>query len=257
MPEEQTKNATSKFSSLMNIQFVWFLGHLTTVLCSMLYTFSYIYQPFLSFYKKAFMGVIISYGIVVYKLFGAPKLNKMYWMKLTNDENLQYLLLAIVWMTSPPFIMLLIPYTIFSFFHALDYCLNVLFPLFVPNPSNSQKTLVEKIRSFFNTYQPLSIHFIGRLEVVGILPLLIILVLCRRARFIQPFIYVQFLRFRYVTSPLVQREFAQLRLILDSKLLGNAKIPVGVQNIYVKVRDFIIKFGNDPNLGSTQQKKGN
>jgi len=202
------------------------------------------------------MGVIISYGIVVYKLFGAPKLNKMYWMKLTNDENLQYLLLAIVWMTSPPIIILLIPYAIFSLFHALEYGLNVLFPLFVPNPTDSQKGLAEKIRNFVNTYQPLSVNFIARLEVVGVLPLLILLVLCRRATFIQPFIFVQFLRFRYVTSPLVQREFAQLRLILDSKLLGNAKIPIGFQNAYVKVRDFVIKIGNDPNIGA-QQKKSN
>jgi len=30
MPEAQTQNNTSKISSLMNIQYVWFLGHLTT-----------------------------------------------------------------------------------------------------------------------------------------------------------------------------------------------------------------------------------
>jgi len=30
MPEEKAKNTNSKFSSFMNLQFVWFLGHLTT-----------------------------------------------------------------------------------------------------------------------------------------------------------------------------------------------------------------------------------
>jgi hypothetical protein len=257
MPEAQTQNNTSKISSLMNIQYVWFLGHLTTVLCSVLYSLSIVYKPLNSFYKKAYMGVIISYGIVVYKLFGAPKLNKMYWMRLTNDENLQYLLLAIVWMTSPPLIILLIPYAIFSLFHALEYCINVLFPLFVPNPSESQKALIGKIRNFVTVYQPIAVQFNARLEVIGILPILILLVIFRRASFIQPVIFSQFLRFRYITSPLVQREFAQLRLTLDSRLLGNTKIPAGIQNVYVKIRDFIIKIGNYPNLASQKQIKTN
>jgi len=101
------------------------------------------------------------------------------------------------------------------------------------------------------------VQFNARLEVIGILPILILLVIFRRASFIQPVIFSQFLRFRYITSPLVQREFAQLRLTLDSRLLGNTKIPAGIQNVYVKIRDFIIKIGNDPNLASQQQRKNN
>jgi len=83
------------------------------------------------------------------------------------------------------------------------------------------------------------------------------MIFIRRASFIQPFIYIQFLRFRYVSSPLVQREFASLRLTLDSKLLGNDKIPAGVQNAYVKIRDFVIKMGTDPNAAAQQQHQKN
>ncbi|ORX44531.1 hypothetical protein BCR36DRAFT_334571 [Piromyces finnis] len=254
MPEAQA-NKTSKFSSLMNLQYVWFMGHLTTVLCTVLYIFSALYRPFMSFYKRAFMGVLLSYSIVLYKLYGAPKLNKMYWMRLTNDENLQYMILAFVWMTSPPFFVLLLPYAIFSLFHALEYIISVLLPLFVPNQTESQKALIIKIRNFINTYQPITVQFIARLEVVGILPLLILMVLFRRASFVQPFIFVQFLRFRYISSPLVQREFTSLRLTLDSKLLGNEKVPAFAQNAYVKIRDFVIKIGTDPNIAAQQQKK--
>jgi len=253
MPESQPQNA-SKASSLMNAQFVWFLGHLTTVLCALLYAFSALYKPLMSFYKKAYLGVLISYGIVLYKLYGVPKFNKMYWMRLSNDENLQYMILALVWMTSPPFFVLLLPYAMFSFFHALEYITGVLFPLFVPNPSESQKALIAKAKNIINVYQPVTLQFIARLEVVGILPLLLVMVLFRRATFIQPFIFVQFLRFRYVSSPLVQREFASLRLTLDTKLLVNNKVPAFAQNLYVKIRDFVIKMGTDPNLAQQQQK---
>ncbi|ORX83580.1 hypothetical protein BCR32DRAFT_291903 [Anaeromyces robustus] len=258
MPEQQQpQQSASKFSSLMNAQFVWFLGHLTTVLCAILYTLSPLFQSLTSFYRKAFMGVLLSYGIVLYKLYGTPKFNKMYWMKLTNDENLQYMLLALVWMTSPPIFILLLPYTIFSFFHSLEYAVNVLFPLYVPNPSESQKDLVAKAKSFISTYQPITIQFIAKLEVAGIFPLLLILIIFRRASFIQPFIFAQFLRFRYVSSPLVQREFTSLRLSFDSKLLGNDKVPAFAQNVYVKIRDFLIKIGSDPNLAAQQQQKNN
>jgi len=134
---------------------------------------------------------------------------------------------------------------------------SVLVPLFIPNQSESQKALITKARNFINTYQPVTVQFIARLEVVGILPLLLIMVLFRRASFIQPFIFVQFLRFRYISSPLVQREFTSLRLTLDSKLLGNNKVPAFAQNAYVKIRDFVIKFGTDPNVAAQQQQKRN
>jgi len=257
MPEEKAKNTNSKFSSFMNLQFVWFLGHLTTVFCTVFYLLSAVYRPFLSFYKKAFVGVLISYGIVLYKLYGAPKFNKMYWLKLTNDENLQYMLLAFVWMTSSPMLVLLLPYAVFSVFHSLEYAINVLIPQFLPNPNDSQKALIAKVKNIVNTYQPAAIQFIAKLEVVGILPILLVMIFIRRASFIQPFIYIQFLRFRYVSSPLVQREFASLRLTLDSKLLGNDKIPAGVQNAYVKIRDFVIKMGTDPNAAAQQQHQKN
>jgi len=31
-----------------------------------------------------------------------PEYNKKYWMKVCNDENIQYLILGIFWMISPP-----------------------------------------------------------------------------------------------------------------------------------------------------------
>jgi len=253
MPEEQAQNKASKYASFMNIQFVWFVGHFITVFCSALYFLSAIYKPFSSFYKRAYVGVFISYGIVLYKLYGAPKLNKMYWLRLTNDESLQYMLLAFVWMTSKPMLVLLLPYALYSTFHVLEYIISNLVPQFLPNPSESQKALITKIRSIINTYQPASTQFVAKLEVVGILPLLLFMVFLRRASFIQPFIYIQFLRFRYISSPAIQREFASLRLTLDSKLLGNDKVPAGVQNVYVKIRDFVIKMGTDPNAAAAQQ----
>jgi len=255
MPEEQPQNATSKLSPLMNLQFAWFLGHFITVISAVLFFFSIFSSSFVFFYKQAFLGVIISYGITIYKLFGPPEYNKKYWMKVCNDENIQYLILGIFWMISPPLLLLIIPYAFFSIFHVLEYCIDVLYPLYLPNPTDSQKALVEKIRNFVTNYQPISVQFNAKLEVCGIFPLLVFLVILRRASFIQPFIFALFLHFRYSTSPLIQKEFAQLRLVLDSKLLGNEKIPQGVQDVYVKVRDFVIKIGSYPIIDTNGYKK--
>ena len=43
------------------------------VFCTVFYLLSAVYRPFLSFYKKAFVGVLISYGIVLYKLYGVSE----------------------------------------------------------------------------------------------------------------------------------------------------------------------------------------
>lgn len=255
MPQAEQQPRTSRFSSLMNIQYIWFLGHLTTTVCFILYIFTPLYAPLISFYKKSFLGVLISYGIVLYKLYGLPKFNKMYWIRLTNDENFQYMLLSMIWMTSPPLFFLLMPYGLFSFFHALQYMISNIFPVFVPNPSEKQKSMISSVQRFINVYQPAAIQANAKLEVLVILPALIVFIFLKRASIMEPFIYSQFLRFRYISSAMIQKEFANLRAAFDSKLLGNTKVPGVIQNAYVKVRDFMIKLGTDPNIAAAQQQQ--
>ena len=48
-------------------------------------------------YSLAYLGAIVSYGVVVYKSFGVPQMTKAYFQKAAMDENVQYFLLSLYW----------------------------------------------------------------------------------------------------------------------------------------------------------------
>lgn len=81
------------------LQFAWFVGHVTLLLCTLRYSLSYITFRFYSrwarfSYRTAFVAAAATYGIVVYKGYraraksgkgqGSP-------VALLGDENVQYL----------------------------------------------------------------------------------------------------------------------------------------------------------------------
>jgi hypothetical protein len=87
------------------LQFAWFCGHVTLLLCTLRYTLSYITFHATSrwarfSYRTAFVAAAATYGIVVFKGYraraksgkgqGSP-------MAILGDENIQYL-----GTTSPP-----------------------------------------------------------------------------------------------------------------------------------------------------------
>lgn len=81
------------------LQFAWFIGHVTLLLCGLRYGLSYItfnfYSRWAQFsYRTAFVAAAATYGIVVFKGYraraksgkgqGSP-------LQLLADENVQYL----------------------------------------------------------------------------------------------------------------------------------------------------------------------
>lgn len=83
---------------VQTLQFAWFVGHVSLLLCTIRYGFSYIafnyYSKWARFsYRTAFISAVATYGIVVYKGYRA----RMRQGKSTGavallaDENVQYL----------------------------------------------------------------------------------------------------------------------------------------------------------------------
>lgn len=81
------------------MQFAWFCGHVTLLLCTLRYSLSYIFLNYYSrwarfSYRTAFVAAAATYGIVVFKGYrarqksgkgqGSP-------LALAADENVQYL----------------------------------------------------------------------------------------------------------------------------------------------------------------------
>ena len=96
----------------------WSLGHTLVVLAS-----AYEIVKILTFssapraHSIALFGALISWGIVVFKAQGVPQISKAYLQRLLLDENAQYLLLVVYWLTSKPIGMTILPFATFSIFH--------------------------------------------------------------------------------------------------------------------------------------------
>jgi len=81
------------------LQFGWFVGHVTLLLCTIRYGLSYFtfhyYSRWARFsYRTAFVAAAVTYGIVVFKSFrararsGKPQGGAL---AIAGDENVQYL----------------------------------------------------------------------------------------------------------------------------------------------------------------------
>jgi hypothetical protein len=97
---------TMKLSNMvLTLQFLWFVGHVATILNCALYILYNLTSPTSagSFYKKAIGASILSYAIVVYKTYSSTKIqfNMQFAARLLMDENIQYFMLAIFFFSSP------------------------------------------------------------------------------------------------------------------------------------------------------------
>jgi len=102
-PPQVTANTplTQRLLALaQTLQFAWFCGHVTLLLCTVRYGLSYItfnyYSRWAQFsYRTAFIAAAATYGIVVYKAYRARvragKANQQGMISLAADENVQYL----------------------------------------------------------------------------------------------------------------------------------------------------------------------
>ncbi|KAJ3084655.1 hypothetical protein HDU99_008401 [Rhizoclosmatium hyalinum] len=219
----------------------WFLGHATTVIQTLIYI---IFSGARN-YTKAIWAILLSYGIILYKAHGTPKLNniQMYVQRIMVDENTQYLLLALIWWTSKPIWVVLLPFATFSVFHAANYMRTELIPTVIPSTSPfyviSSTKVIPLLTHFSQTYQAKCLRAVSYLEVFFILPYLIVFVFTGKVSFMTPFIFVQFLRFRYQFSPMTREAFAELKRRADGVFMGGA-----YQGYYLQAVEFISRYGN-------------
>ncbi|KAI9009275.1 hypothetical protein DFJ74DRAFT_357342 [Hyaloraphidium curvatum] len=224
----------------LTAQFAWFVGHLLTVVQTLLFIVFRRNSPAgASSFRWALLGTVLSYAIVLYKahVFEA----------LVKDENAQYGMLAVAWLWNPAYTPLLIPYLTFSLFHVATYTHKSLVKLL---PA-SLHSLAPPLKSFVDNYQQPALNYVAYYEA-AVLPLaLLIGIFPRWVRILSPLVYGQFLLQRYRTSGTTKRAFRSLRLTAD-KYLDVPTVPQGARNAYLAVRSALEKLGG-PRAAETPQ----
>ncbi|KAL8807749.1 MAG: hypothetical protein Q9182_000560 [Xanthomendoza sp. 2 TL-2023] len=227
------------------LQFGWFVGHLTLLFCSLRYCLSYLtfnyYSRWARFsYRTAFFAAAATYGIVVYKAYRARSRQGARQqpgaLALLGDENVQYLLMALVWLFGRQIPLALLPFTVYSVFHVATYTRANLIPTFQPpqqtpagsaSPGRSatkSSPLADTIGRFVKEYYDASMMLVASLEIFLWFRVLGSAIIFTKGSWILLAIYTVFVRSRYSQSNFVQAAIGQGTARVDA-LVANQSIP--------------------------------
>ncbi|KLU82310.1 hypothetical protein, variant [Magnaporthiopsis poae ATCC 64411] len=199
-------------------------------------------------YRFVFLAAVATYGIVVYKTLRA-RLKQQRGaqtspLALAADENVQYLILGLVWLFSPRYILATLPYSIYSFFHVATYARAALIPAISPpkaapaadaapgsKPASASHPLSDAIGRFVKEYYDASMSVVATLEILLWSSLCFSALLFQRRSWILLPIYTAFLRARFTQSVHVQNSFAHLEAKIDN-LMGNQGTPPAVRQAW-------------------------
>ncbi|KAL8811383.1 MAG: hypothetical protein Q9223_002797 [Gallowayella weberi] len=227
------------------LQFGWFVGHLTLLFCSLRYCLSYLtfnyYSRWARFsYRTAFLAAAATYGIVVYKAYRARSRQGARQqpgaLALLGDENVQYLLMALVWLFGRQIPLALLPFTVYSVFHVATYTRANLIPTFQPpqqtpagsaspgRPATKSSPLADTIGRFVKEYYDASMMLVASLEIFLWFRVFGSAIIFTKGSWILLAIYTVFLRARYSQSSFVQTAIGQGVARVDA-LVANQSIP--------------------------------
>jgi len=240
------------------LQFAWFMGHLTLLLCVFRYGLSYITFNYYSrwaqtTYRLAFISAAATYGIVVYKAYRArlrSGAKQQGALMLASDENVQYLLMALVWIYSRQIPLALLPFTVYSIFHVATYTRTNLIPTLQPpksaapasatsptspRPAANNSPLANTIGKFVKEYYDASMTLVAALEIALWFRLLLSAFTFSKGSWVLLGAYTVFLRARFAQSQFVQGAFAQGSASIDAQV-QNQNVPPAVRQGWESVK---------------------
>jgi len=253
MPPPELKDRLLALSK--HPQFFWWLGHITTFISSVFYLFGFVtFNSNPANYTRAYLGALVSYGVVVYKSFGVPEFSIDFIQRLFMDENVQYFIIAFYWWVTTLVWLTLLPFATFSAFHTLGYLRTNIIPTFFPNPAPNSTgpapglatSLSNMIKTWTDTNYGPAMQSVSYIEVIGIMSWLILGVLTFQ---ISPFallIFGHFLRFRFFMSSYTREAFHKMAEYLDYYFLpptADPRIPPAVGKVYEILRSLIVRYG--------------
>ncbi|RPA73826.1 hypothetical protein BJ508DRAFT_215920 [Ascobolus immersus RN42] len=257
------------------LQFGWFIGHLLFLLSTLRYTFAAIKFNTSSTgarfsYRLAFISAAVTYGIVVFKAYKAraARGTGLQPQALLADENVQYLILALVWLFSKPIFYALLPYAVYSTFHFLTYLRTNLLPALMPPPpaaaaaagavpadgslrKGPQPPLAEAIGRFVKQNYDASMHLVSRLEL-ALWARVFFGTLIFSNSWILLVVYSVFVRVRYAQSQFMRSAVAYMERFFDG-LLADQRVPAGVRNGWGAFKGVIRTVGDKTDFGKKTQ----
>jgi len=233
------------------LQFAWFVGHVSLLLCTLRYGLSYLtfnyYSRWAIFsYRTAFVAAAVTYGIVVYKGYRARMRQGKNTgaLALLADENVQYLLMAFVWLFFRQIPLAVLPFTVYSVFHVLTYTRANLLPTITPPPAPASpggkpkaSALSDTIGNFVKNYYDQSMTLVAALEIALWFRIMGSAIIFQKGSWILFAIYTAFFRARYAQSSFVQNAVTTAVARIDASV-KNASTPPAVAQVWETIKGF-------------------
>ncbi|KAG6837124.1 hypothetical protein H0H93_014430 [Arthromyces matolae] len=201
-------------------------------------------------------------------LLQTPQPNAAWVRRAILDENVQYFLLAFFWWSSKPVTIALLPYTIFSLFHALTFTRTTLMPQFLPpgppssNGAPQPHPIAKRLQVWVKSKslkdhcanrsvnKTLTANYDAAMRVVAYTELIILVRVILGAitfqnSLLSPLIFAHFLRQRYYQSAFTREAVSVTSNHIDKFVRKPGNPPVVVQ-IWEK-----IQFATGRWMGST------
>lgn len=226
--------------------YFWALGHFVLLAASLRYFLAWLAFKSIStlWYKASFSGALVSYAIVCQKSLGIPQPNMTYVRRALLDENVQYFLLAIYWWSSrKPIAITLLPYMIFSLFHALTFTRTTLLPRFLPpgppstaNGAPGPHPYAKKLQVWVKANYDPAMKVVAYTELI-ILARVVLGAITFQNAILAPIIFAHFLRQRYYQSVFTRDAITKATRFIDGYVI-KANNPI-VSQIYAKLKALI------------------
>ncbi|KAJ7597678.1 hypothetical protein C8J56DRAFT_852025 [Mycena floridula] len=229
--------------------YLWAAGHFFLIIGCLNYLVSCFQFKTIPtwWYKTSYIGAVVSYAIVCQKSLGIPQPTAAYVKRAMMDENVQYLLLAIFWWTSKPVGLTLVPYAIFSLFHALTFIRTTVMPQFLPPTppatAGGQPTphrFAKKLQVWVKNNYDSAMKAVAYTELI-ILVRVVFGALLLQNSLLSPIIYAHFLRQRYYQSQFSRDALAHALARADG-LVNNLHNPT-VTGVWDKVKMLVARWG--------------
>ncbi|KAF4583125.1 ER membrane protein [Ophiocordyceps camponoti-floridani] len=267
MPNKTNMSLQERLLALAKtLQFAWFIGHMTLLTSTLRYFMSWLRMNYYSgwaqgSYRASFVAAIVTYGIVVYKTQRArAKMNSRPSGGLIgqlSDENVQYLLMALVWLFSPQYPLALLPYSVYSVFHVATYTRTNLIPACQAPPPPAadgsarprvNSPLADRIGNFVKEYYETSMSVVSGMELLLWVRILFSAILFQRRSWILICLYTAFIRARYSQSTHMQSSIAQLCARIDS-LVGAQGTPPAARQAWDSIKNGTRQFHDATEMG--------
>lgn len=199
-------------------------------------------------YRLAFISAAVTYGIVVYKGLrarsrvtpGSSARPAPGVMGLLLDENVQYLLMALVWLYSRQIPLAMLPFSVYSIFHVATYTRANLIPTIQPAPAGvtsptrgsstaavpkTTSPLADTIGRFVKQYYDTSMSLVAALEIALWFRVLLSALTFSKGGLLLLVIYTAFFRSRYSQSTFVQGAFHNFAQRIDAQVANQSTPP--------------------------------